>query len=433
MMAQLSRPGQIEKLMAADATRAEMEEQKTFKDEKETRKCDAGSSSCSKMVFVLIHSRTVFNSPLPGVLDNNNTKNDSKCRVYCSPECQRNSWIGDHKKECKQLKACAAASDLALNTPVPDELQTKIGLARTKHHGTYAFCMESYQYSGHESNRLVPISSIKIHDQSSNGIPTNQELVKCLINAILHPDFDTVCAGMRRPHKLCILSSTIANQDTAERVAAVATRLGCKVQIPDENDTLEDGSWEFSWFCVQMGWNDEVSDSLFLQMVERNRFHPMKLNGLTRKVMTRKVDEWNERAAKVPAESFPTLQDIVKLPFSKDFDNVMHFAIYEGILYVWTKQLLYHRPIMLHGVNGRPQIEDVLGPLYKACIKEGKRPCRIIIGQPSICSLEDVTPYELALDDTVCSGMAIMAQSHNLEGVLEDFIPYWRRSGDLND
>ena len=57
----------------------------------------------------------------------------------------------------------------------------------------------------------------------------------------------------------------------------------------------------------------------------------------------------------------------------------------------------------------------------------------ILAGQPSICSLEDVKPYERALDDRVCLGMAMMAQSHNLEGVLEQtYIPFWRRKGYLN-
>jgi len=346
------------------------------------------------------------------------------CRAYCGVECQLKDWPG-HKIFCKRLKACAAAPLLK-----PDEFEQEVfggyyvhlGVTNTKRHGTHIYCMEMYEKYGSESNRLIPLASI----EASNTEPTEEEVVECLVDSILYPEFDSLGSGPRRLVRVRVIVPTFPSKEFANKIATYVSRLGCKAEVGKSEKIIpNDGEWEESWFYVQMGWNEEITNTKFLAKVEEGRRHPMRCNGSARKSIKEGTKKQNKIAKNVPAEIFPSRNEVLKLPFLSDF--VLYIGVHQGILYAFDHNnvCICNRPVAINK-SGRPALDNVLDMIYKACKSRRRRPGLICLGQPSIASLRDVCQYERALDCSICEVDCRLARNQNLEEVLHSCVPHWK-------
>lgn len=296
--------------------------------------------------------------------------------------------------------------------------------------------MEQYEYHGSESNRQVAIAD-------TDQISSQEGIVSCIAEACMHPAYDTVSGmGARRPASVLIYADTFpsggVNDPMVKTVAKLYSRFGSKTRIlsVDSNNTgndmeVKDGiKWNFSWFCCQKRWNDEITDTMFLRFIDQSRRYPIPMNGMARRGGG--VEKRDKEIPRLDPANYPSCQSILRLPFDKQMEQIVVVGGPDGTLYVVDHsrgKLLYRRKLRL-ARNKRPYFEDVLLCIYKAIMKHGKRPIGITIGQPSVCILQNVEPYEDALDFKVCKDMCMLGQRQWAENSLErEWIPYWRNSG----
>lgn len=370
------------------------------------------------------------------------------CHYYCGIDCQRIAWrtLG-HKQECKLLKKCSELGSMPQIVAMGDSV--KLGIVRTKNHGNFCYAMERYQhYTGDEQDRLVPLANVAFEGDT----PTFAQVTTCLTNAILHPEFDTMGAGARRPCNVVIQSKTFGNEHVAEHVAAICHRLGILVTSMGNDDDDENGeddnkseeaphkmNLESCWLCVQKGWSDEIpSDSSFLERVNAFRRHPVPVNGSVRKELLPKIEALNkiaEESASTPPNLAKLRKQVMRLPYEQDQPGVRAttaVAVHEGVLFVVklpSMVLLHHERVVLDTTTFRPSFEVALGALYRGILQQKCRPSMIHLGQPSICSHQDVELFENALDGSVLQGQCTLGSHSNIEAAVESAIPRWRLAG----
>lgn len=406
MLRQLSEPGGLERFQRREDERREAIERSRFRDD---TTCDA--LGCP-------------NSTQPC------TQKCSKCKAkyYCSRECQIKAWREDgHKEECRYLSACQRLPLAKLPEPMEseDSGHTTVGFAATKSHGTHFYVMEKYEYHGSESNRIVVVGQTdQIYEKG---------VVSCIAEACMHPQYDTECgSGARRPASVRIYADTFpggAEDPLVKPVAKIYFRFGSRPRIERfGGDNMEDGSWNFSWFCCQNQWLDEVTDSMWLGMIDNPRRRPLPPSGMAR----RGLESRDKEIPRLDVKDFPSRQSILRLPFSEDEMDMAVVAGTDGMVYVMNPSdgTLFYRKKLRLAKNRRPYVDDVLLCLYKAIQKRGVRPKGVWIGQPSICILQDVEAYESTLDESICMGSCmLMAQEWGETSLKNDWFPFWKSTG----
>lgn len=359
-----------------------------------------------------------------------------KCHYYCGKECQRLAWrtLG-HKQDCKLLTKCREIGAMPRSVAMQD--CATFGVVRTKNHGNHVVCMEKYKVVGDESDRLVPLASVAFDGES----PTYAQVTLCLVNAILHPDFDTKCAGARRPCNVKIQSESFGDVRVAEHLAAVCHRLDIFVTDMVDNSTNDDDEWESSWFCVQQGWNDEIESDSFLKAISVSRRHPVPLDGSVRKDQLQMAEEYNKLAlgvASTPPNLDALRKKVMRLPYEQEqrtssFQRrTTGIAVVKGVLHVLTipdQEFLHQQRVVLDTTTNRPSPNDVLSAIYNVLIRRKYRPSILHLGQPSICSHQDVETYEEALDESIVRGNCSLAFLGSIEDFVERALPRWRRMG----
>ena len=201
-------------------------------------------------------------------------------------------------------------------------------------------------------------------------------------------------------------------------------------------------NWESSWFSVQNSWNDELQqDDCFLKLVDSCRRHSMPPNGSVRKEVLPLLQTYNSKAMSVAQRPSPPTDDldalrkqVLRLPFENDTANAgMHtgIAVYQGILYIFGPRgaLLRQQRVLLDLTSGRPDPLVVLSALYQTLCQQKCRPPMIHLGQPSICSHQDVEVYEHALDESILCGNCTLGLLGSVEDAVKRLLPAWRSMG----
>ena len=298
---------------------------------------------------------------------------------------------------------------------------TQIGIAHTQNHGRIAFVMERKEwYHQSESDREVVLASTT--DLSETGI------LEMICNSILFPEYDNDLAGARRPDAVCIHSKSFRNDIIVRKIASILTRL--KVRVVDMgSDALN--SWCLHWLCIQNKWLRELHDADFLEMVGPERRVPYPPNGQARKDAT----FVEKQIPRLDPKSFPTREEALALPFESDKSTRgLWIACHEHTLFV-----CYHGPegfSLRHWVhlasqpNRRPYPDDVILCIQHVIVNDIKvRPVGAWLGQPSICSHNDVEIYESALDGMLIENPLILGAMNSMEAQLEGMLPRFKEAG----
>jgi uncharacterized protein YdaU (DUF1376 family) len=347
-----------------------------------------------------------------------------KCRYYCSKECQVQDWQEFHKQECKVLDELRTVPQIPQGN-ARDFEDTAMGLVSTKEHGHYFVVLDQYRIG---EARWVPLASRKLMSEE----PSRSEILKCLKESMLHPRFDTHTGGCRRPYSVTILAGT----PQAERLAALCFRL--QMVVKTTKDPLSDS--KAAWFYAQMGWNEDIErDPRLTNAVSVNERVPIPPDGLCRLELAERFQAWNQEAVKEAPRDFPSLGQVLPLStesFSEvpthSLESAWLVGVHEGVLYIFTQrlELLYCARVPLDPTTRRPSMTSVLGSIYTAIVGEGMRPAATYLGQPSICSCNDVASYEAALNGTVVRDNCCMSSMNVLELQLkEQFVPHWQGRG----
>ena len=348
-----------------------------------------------------------------------------ECSIYCSRECQKKDWHYTHRVLCKLLKLCS-------ESPVIDEhlgsmraSPTQIGIAHTQKHGRIAFVMERKEwYHASEADREVVLASTT--NLSETGI------LEMICNAILFPEYDNDLAGARRPDAVCIQSKSFNNDIIVGKIASMLTRL--KIRIVDMgNDTQN--TWSLHWLCIQNQWLDELYDADFLDFVEPDRRIPYPPNGQARK----NAFTFYRTVPRLDPNSFPTLEEAMAFPFETNkATRGLWIACHENRLYVCYQgpdgfSLRYSTQIAFQP-NRRPYPEDVVLCIQHVIVNDIKvRPVGAWLGQPSICSHNDVEIYESMLDGMLIENPLTLGAMYSMEAQLEGMLPRFRKAGLLHD
>lgn len=286
-----------------------------------------------------------------------------------------------------------------------------MGVIATKEHGTHFYVMEKYQVYGSESNRAVVLASTQ--DLSIKGITS------CIMDSILFPEFDTDMAGRRRPYYVEIFKHTFPDEGVVDSVCVLLVRLGITIKALE--DFHEGHKWNSSWFFVQNGWNEEITDELFLAMIEEDRRRPLEPNGMARKSVAASVPD-QKTIPRLKPNDFPTRKKALKFPYSKNESQQFWVLCKDGILRIllWDAarhgaSVLLRQQVQLQQRTGRPYHDDVMLLIYKAITLHKERPTQILLGQPSVCVLADVRKYEKSLDYAICKEQMRLAKKDSLE------------------
>jgi hypothetical protein len=324
------------------------------------------------------------------------------------------------------LKQCS-------DSPVVDEYlgsmratPTQIGIAHTQEHGRIAFVMERKEwYNVSEADREVVLASTT--DLSETGI------LEMICNSMLFPEYDNDLAGARRPDAVCIHSHSFRNDIIVRKIASTLSRL--KVRVVDMGNDAQN-LWCLHWLCIQNQWLRELHDQDFLDMVEPARRIPHPPNGQARKdasfVLVKPIPRLDPKA-------FPSLEDAMALPFERDKNTrglwiACHdhklFVCYHGqqgfSLRYWTH--VASQP------NRRPYPEDVILCILQVIVNDIKvRPVGAWLGQPSICSHNDVGIYEKALDGKLIENPLTLGAMNSMETQIEGMLPRFKEARLLSD
>jgi hypothetical protein len=302
---------------------------------------------------------------------------------------------------------------------------TQIGIAHTQLHGRIAFVMERKEwYHASEADREVLLASTT--DLSETGI------LEMICNAILFPEYDNDLAGSRRPDDVCIHSRSFRNDTLVRKISSILTRL--RIRIVDMGSDARN-LWCLHWLCIQNQWLDELHDPDFLDAVEPSRRIPYAPNGQARK----NANFVEKEIPRLDPTVYPTLEDAMALPFEKDKSTRgLWIACSEHRLFVcyhgsdgfslrYCIQLAFQR-------NRRPYPDDVILCILHVIVNDIKvRPVGAWLGQPSICSHNDVEIYELALDGKLIEGSLTLGAMNSMETQLEGMLPRFKQAGLLHD
>lgn len=347
------------------------------------------------------------------------------CAIYCSRECQKKDWRLSHKPICTQLAECA-------ETPMIDEYlssmrasPTQIGIAHTQNHGKIAFVMERKEwYHASEADREVILASTTHISE--------QGIIEMITDSILFPEYDNDLAGARRPDAVCIHSKSFMNDTVVRKIASIFTRLN--IRVVDLGGEFQNVYCKH-WLCIQLQWMDELYDEDFFKMVSRERHHPYEPNGQARK----NSDFVQKNFPRLDPRDYPTMEQAMELPFELDQNT-------RGLWIAFTEQRLF---ICYHGTDGfslkfhkqlavqpnrRPYPQDVLLCIqHVLCYDIKLRPVGAWLGQPSICSHNDVEVYETALDERLISSALTLGAMNSMESQLETMLPRFYEAGLLDD
>jgi hypothetical protein len=147
------------------------------------------------------------------------------------------------------------------------------------------------------------------------------------------------------------------------------------ITVKDMDNDETNSEWDTSWFCVQQGWNDEITDAFFLQMIEPSRRHPVVVNGSVHKELLPMLERCNKRALAVASSQQNLVrlrEQVMRLPFEPGASSAYRgksigIAVHEGILYISTSPagtLLHQQAVILDPTTHRPSPDVVLGALY---------------------------------------------------------------------
>jgi hypothetical protein len=341
-----------------------------------------------------------------------------KCRLYCNETCQLAHWKSSHKRECKYLRTLRDVPQIPREYSQQFEWHWVVGTIRTQHHGNFFVVMDQAEA---RTEQHVPLAYVKLDDEQQ-GHPTPRNVAECLYNAMWFPEFDTTVGGWRRPYYVRIIEGS--NDDG---LCMLLTR----VQMVIQSRAVQHDSMK-QWFCLQMGWTDEVGDNA--PSVSR-----LERNGMARKDLKDQLNIWNELAVKEqkPRHEFPTREEILKLPVESDetprlsLDNSISVAMHEGFLYIFRRDdiLCRERLVVDAKSSCRPDVDDVVARLCAVIKKLGERPAAISLGNPSVCSHTDVHLYEQALDESIVRDHCSLSLFGNIESNLVDYyLPLWRQT-----
>jgi len=279
-------------------------------------------------------------------------------------------------------------------------------------------------YHASEADREVILASTT--DLTEKGI------IEMICDSILFPEYDNDLAGSRRPDAVSIHTKSFMNDSLVRKIASIFTRLGIRVV---------DLSGEFQnvyckhWLAVQLQWKDELYDEDFFKLVSRERHVPYEPNGQARK----SADFEQKNIPRLDPRDYPTLEQAMELPFEQDQST-------RGLWIAFTEQRLF---ICYHGTDGfslkfhkqlaiqpnrRPYPEDVMLCIqHVMCLHVKVRPVGAWLGQPSICSHNDVETYESVLDEKLISGALTLGAMNSMESQLEGMLPRFYDAGLLDD
>lgn len=302
---------------------------------------------------------------------------------------------------------------------------TQIGIAHTQRHGRIAFVMERKEwYHATEADREVLLASTT--DLSETGI------FEMICNAILYPEYDNDLAGSRRPDEVCIHSRSFQNDTLVRKIASTLTRL--QIRIVDMGNDARN-LWCLHWLCIQNQWLDELHDQDFLESVEKIRRIPYPPNGQARK----DANFVEKEIPRLDPMAYPTLEDAMALPFEKEKSTRgLWIACSEHRLFVCYHgpdgfSLRYCRQVAFQR-NRRPYPDDVILCILHVIVNDIKvRPVGAWLGQPSICSHNDVEIYESALDGKLIEGSLTLGAMNSMETQLEGMLPRFKQAGLLHD
>lgn len=302
---------------------------------------------------------------------------------------------------------------------------TQIGIAHTQNHGRIAFVMERKEwYHASEADREVILASTE--DLSETGI------LEMICNSIIYPEYDNDVAGSRRPHAVCLHSKSFQNDTIVWKIASMLTRL--RVRIVDMGNESQN-SWCTHWFCIQNQWMEELHDDDFLDSVEPGRRIPCKPNGQARK----NVDFVEQQIPRLDPKNYPTLKDVTALPFEQEKNaRGLWIACVQHMLFICYHgpdgfSLRYYIKLALQP-NRRPYPKDVILCVQHVIVHDIKvRPAGAWLGQPSICSHNDVEIYESALNGKIVEGASTLGAMNSMEAQLEDMLPRFKQAGLLRD
>lgn len=330
-----------------------------------------------------------------------------------------------HKPLCKSLKACREAPILDEYLSSMRASPTQIGIATTQAHGTIAFVMERKEwYHVSENDREVILASSS--DLSEHGL----QVMIC--NSVLYPEYDNDLAGSRRPDAVCLHSKSFRNDPLARRLANLVTRLG--IRVVDMGGEFEN-VWCKHWLCVQKGWLDELYDGRFLDAISVERRIPYEPNGQAR----RYAGFVSKKLPRLNPEDYPTSEQVMSLPFEEEKNSRgLWIACHAQRLFICYHgpdgfSLRYHIELALQ-TNRRPYPTDVMLCINHVIFHDiQKRPVGAWLGQPSICSHNDVEIYEAVLDGKIIEGNLTLGAMNSMETQLEGMMPRFHDAGLLDD
>uniref|UniRef100_A0A7S2PP26 MYND-type domain-containing protein n=1 Tax=Leptocylindrus danicus TaxID=163516 RepID=A0A7S2PP26_9STRA len=382
-----------------------------------------------------------------------------KCRTYCCRDHQKQDWIAGHKAECKLL----AEVQNVKQAPVlgyDDVPGYTFGMTDCPSEGSNPSCnipicpdgriraiwvMERFEAHGNESNRWVPLA---YHFLTSEK-PSRQEIALVISSSMIRPAYDTMVGGPRRPALARVDYETVSDKKMAADVATVLKRLGSRVRKLEAVSTPAPNirnTWNDMWFRVQFNLSMEGIDDFDLSLIkhEKQRLKPILPNGmaffasLASAAVTAEEPDYDTSTEKLVSNRLE--KTVLRKPFMEKSDGERKTTWIVGckdsVIYVYNdnKELIHHAKVKLQKYRLTPRPEVVRKVLYDAVMKVGSRPISLMVGQPSICSHQDVRLYEKALNHKCAKERFIMTINRNLE--VEFFprlIPLWRQTGEINE
>jgi MYND finger len=343
------------------------------------------------------------------------------CSIYCSRECQKKDWNVAHRPVCKLLKECSQVPIIDQYLGSMRASPTQIGIARTRCHGRLAFVMERKEwYHASEADREVVLASTT--DLTEPGI------IEMICNSILYPEYDNDLAGSRRPDAVCIHAKSFQNDIIVRTIASFLTRL--HVRVVDLGNDAQN-SWCLHWLCIQNQWLDELIDADFLHLIGPERRVPYSPNGQARK----NASFIPKQYPRLDPTAYPSLESALDLPFEENKSTRgLWIACSEHQLFVCYHgpdgfSLRYYTHLALQP-NRRPYPEDVILCILHVIVNSLQvRPVGAWLGQPSICSHNDVEIYEKALDGKLIEGSLTLGAMNSMEMQLEGMLPRFEQAG----